>query len=61
MEIHDQTLGGLRPVSATCASGRLELGCSMSPTALFVVAFYLSSLGRLKLTLLAICIDIATL
>ena len=42
MTISDQTLGLVRPVDLTGASGHLATGCSESPMTQFVGALYLS-------------------
>ena len=53
--------GVLRPVDMTGASGRPVSSAVSCPTALFRGGLLFKPHGQLKLTLLAICIDIATL
>ena len=53
--------GVLRPIDMTGAFGRSMFSAVSSPTALFRGGFYLSPMAGSKLTLLDICIDIATL
>ena len=47
--IGDWTLGLVRLVDLTGASGRPELGCSESPTILFHGGFYLSPMAGSRL------------
>ena len=44
--LSDRTLGLVRPIDLTGASGRPELGYSESPTALFCGGFYLSPMVK---------------
>ena len=53
--------GVLRPVNLTGTSGQHVFQRTEEPTALFRWGLYLKACGWLQLSLLAICINIATL